>query len=116
MKENGVETAPSDYPEKDKQNLQIGKGGSSEERIDQLRKLMFKVTCVCNDIQLDLDAHPFMPLAQRKEQKRLIDAYDDKIRRIKLEISTAQMLAKMPQNGQDITIKDHFQDHPRNTR
>jgi hypothetical protein len=55
-----------------------------------------------------------MNLAKRKEKKRLLDIYDDRIRRVKLDISTVQALEAMdnvqdPESG----IKRHFQDRSR---
>ncbi len=82
-----------------------------EERIEKLKKALAKITAIRDDIQRKLEANPFMPLAKRKEQKKLIDAYDEKIRRLKLDISTAKMLAKMAETDGDMTIKRHFQDH-----
>jgi chemotaxis protein CheX len=89
------------------------KDDSPEGRIDRLKKALLKITRTRDDIQRNLEANPFMQLAKRKEQKKLIDVYDDKIRKLKLDLSTAKMLAKMAESDGDLTIKRHFQDYQR---
>jgi chemotaxis protein CheX len=101
------ETQPVPEPVKD---------DSPQGRIDRLKSVLLKITRARDDIQRNLDANPFMLLVKRKEQKKLIDAYDEKIRKLKLDISTAKMLAKMADSDGDLTIKQHFQDHPRKNK
>ena len=85
-------------------------------RIGRLKANLSKTIHARDDIQRNLDANPFMLLVKRKEQKKLIDAYDEKIRRLKLDISTAQMLAKMSDGDAEQNIKQHFQDYVRKNR
>jgi chemotaxis protein CheX len=89
------------------------KDDSPEGRIDRLKHALLKITRARDDIQRNLEANPFMQIAKRKEQKKLIDVYDDKIRKLKLDLSTAKMLAKMADGDGDLTIKRHFQDYQR---
>lgn len=95
---------------------ELPKDNSPEGRIERLKMTLMKITRTRDDIQRNLDANPFMLLAKRKEQKKLIDAYDDKIRKLKLDLSTAKMLAKMAENDGDLAIKPHFQDHVRKNK
>jgi hypothetical protein len=89
------------------------KDDSPAGRIDRLKHALLKITRARDDIQRNLEANPFMQIAKRKEQKKLIDVYDDKIRKLKLDLSTAKMLAKMADDNGDLTIKRHFQDYQR---
>ncbi|HOO41113.1 MAG TPA: chemotaxis protein CheX [Syntrophales bacterium] len=87
--------------------------GDYQSRISRLKATLNKLIHARDDIQRSLDSNPFMLLAKRKEQKKRIDVYDAKIRKIKLDISTAQVLAKMPDNNEEPEIKRHFQDYVR---
>ncbi len=92
------------------------KDDSPEGRIERLKAALMKITRARDDIQRNLEANPFMQINKRKEQKKLIDVYDDKIRKLKLDISTAKMLAKLDETGGDLKIKQHFQDHVRKNK
>jgi len=85
-------------------------------RISRLKTTLSKIIHARDDIQRTLDANPFMLLIKRKEQKKLIDAYDEKIRKLKLDISTAQMLAKMSDEDAESNIRQHFQDYVRKNK
>lgn len=92
------------------------KDDSPEGRIDRMKAALLKITRARDEIQRNLEANPFMQLVKRKEQKKLIDVYDDKIRKLKLDLSTAKMLAKMADGEGELTIKRHFQDYQRNDK
>jgi len=87
-----------------------------EGRINRFKATLSKIIHVRDEIQHNLDANPFMLLVERKKQKKLIEAYDVKIRRLKLDISTAQMLAKMADGDAEQNIKQHFQDYVRKNK
>lgn len=92
------------------------KDNSPEGRIERMKAALMKITRDRDDIQRNLEANPFMQINKRKEQKKLIDVYDDKIRKLKLDISTAKMLSKLDESGGDLSIKQHFQDHVRKNK
>lgn len=100
-------------PEEKEQVPKLPQDNSPEGRIERMKAALMKITRARDDIQRNLEANPFMQINKRKEQKKLIDAYDEKIRRLKLDISTAKMLLKLDESGGDLTIKQHFQDHVR---
>jgi chemotaxis protein CheX len=118
--ESGQESEPASTgtaPPGDNQQVpEPEKGDSPQGRIDRLKNALLKITRARDDIQRNLEANPFMLLVKRKEQKKLIDVYDDKIRKLKLDISTAKMLAKMAESDGDLTIKQHFQDYQRKNK
>lgn len=95
---------------------ELPKDDSPEGRIERMKAALMKITRARDDIQRNLEANPFMQINKRKEQKKLIDAYDDKIRKLKLDISTAKMLSKLDETGGDLSIKQHFQDHVRKNK
>ncbi|HPJ96215.1 MAG TPA: chemotaxis protein CheX [Syntrophales bacterium] len=107
-------TIPS--PEAKEPVPELPKDNSPEGRIERLKAALMKITRARDDIQRNLEANPFMQINKRKEQKKLIDVYDEKIRRLKLDISTAKMLAKLDETGGDLAIKQHFQDHVRKNK
>ena len=103
-------------PEEKEPVTESPKDNSPEGRIERLKAALMKITRARDDIQRNLEANPFMQINKRKEQKKLIDVYDEKIRKLKLDISTAKMLAKLDETGGDLKIKQHFQDHVRKNK
>jgi len=92
-----------------------GEETKPESRLDKLKKNLNILGRAREEIFKELESQPFMALAKRKEKKKLLDIYDDRIRKAKLDISTVQALEAMentsdPEKG----IKRHFQDHVRN--
>jgi len=84
-----------------------------ESRLDRLKKNLHKLVREREEIFKELESQPFMALAKRKEKKKLLDAYDDRIRKVKLDISTVQALEAMEKTDPESAIKTHFQDHVR---
>jgi len=92
-----------------------GEETKPESRIDKLKKNLHKLGTARDEIFKELESQPFMALAKRKEKKKLLDIYDDRIRKVKLDISTVQALEVMENNSDpEKSIKRHFQDHVRN--
>lgn len=86
-----------------------------ESRLDKLEKNLRKLARARDELFTELESQPFMVLAKRKEKKRLLDIYDDRIRKVKLDISTVQALEAMEDSpNPEKAIKSHFQDHVRN--
>jgi chemotaxis protein CheX len=108
-----AQAAPTPPREEKQPEPELPKDNSPEGRIERLKAALMKITRARDDIQRHLDANPFMILAKRKEQKKLLDAYDEKIRKLKLDLSTAKMLIKLEESGGNMEIKEHFQDHAR---
>ena len=105
---------PVTFPHQEDTSLQ-SEGIKPELRLDKLKKNLHKLGLTREELYNELESQPFMALAKRKEKRKLLDIYDDKIRRVKLDISTVQALEAM-ENTSDLesAIKTHFQDHVRN--
>ncbi|MDR2860992.1 MAG: chemotaxis protein CheX [Syntrophobacterales bacterium] len=92
-----------------------GEETQPESRLDKLKKNMRKLSQAREELFKELESQPFMVLAKRKEKKKLLDIYDDRLRKIKLDISTVQAIEAMDNTSDpERAIKAHFQDHVRN--
>ena len=66
------------------------------------------------EVQKELVEKPFMPIDRRKKLKKELPIHDAKIRRLKLDITTVEMLSKISQDQLDNPkIPAHFQDQSR---
>ncbi len=83
------------------------------ERLVQLKKILAETISTRDAILKQMKEQPFMEYTQRMRYKKAIPAYDAKIKRMKLDISAAETIAKMSnEDYQNPTIKPHFQHYP----
>ncbi|NLN60002.1 MAG: hypothetical protein GX147_04715 [Deltaproteobacteria bacterium] len=116
VRENEPAAQPEASLQKEEPVEESPGNNTPEERIEKMKAVLKKIIRTRDEIQHNLDANPFMQIDKRKEQKKLLYAYDNKIRRLKLDISTARMLASLEETGENLTIKQHFQDHVRKNK
>jgi len=91
-----------------------GEETKPESRLDKLKRNLHTLGQAREELYKELESQPFMALAKRKEKKKLLGIYDDRIRRVKLDISTVQVLEAMDNDSDpENKIKRHFQDHVR---
>jgi len=83
-------------------------------RLELLKKQLHQENAVRDGIQKLLEEKPFMPIEQRKKLKSAIPAYDAKIRKLRLDIKTIEMLEKLGEGAtKDPEIPKHFQHYDR---
>jgi chemotaxis protein CheX len=96
-------------PEGEKQ-VSIKDAKSDEEKIQILRERLTTFVAKRDDIQKQLRDKPFMPLEQRNKMKKELPLYDEKIRKLKLDIAGIEMMIKMSQEQFDNPkIPTHYQ-------
>jgi len=79
-------------------------------RLELLKKQLHQESAVREGIQKLLEEKPFMPIEQRKKLKSALPAYDARIRKLRLDIKTIEMLEKLGDGAsRDPEIPKHFQ-------
>ena len=83
------------------------------ERIVYLREIMAEANATRDEIMKRLKEQPFMDPALRQRYKRVLPAYDAKIKRLKLDIMAAETILRMSKIDPDnITLKSDYQHYP----
>ncbi len=102
---------PPAPPTEIKKQLSIKDAKNEEEKIQILKERLAEFLTKRNEIQKELLEKPFMPYETRKKLRKELPFYDEKIRRLKLDISAMEMISKMTQDQLDNPKpKPHFQD------
>lgn len=82
-------------------------------RVTQLKQILAEISSSRDIMTKQLNDQPFMEVSQRQRYKKALPAYEAKIKRLKLDISAAETLAKMSKEQlENPTIKPHFQHYP----
>jgi chemotaxis protein CheX len=98
-------------PTEMKKQFSIKDAKNEEEKKQILKEKLAELTAKRSAIQKELLEKPFMPYDQRKKLNKEVPLYDEKIRRLKLDISAMEMISKMTQEQFDNPKpKAHFQD------
>jgi len=85
----------------EQKQISIKDAKSDEEKIMILRERLASFVAKRDDIQKQLRDKPFMPLDQRNKMKKELPMYDDRIRKLKLDIAGIEMMMKMSQEQID---------------
>ena len=90
---------------------------SEMDRKALLRKQLTEVTAMREELMKQLAEKPFMEISQRKKFKQTIPVLDAKIRRLKLDIATLEMMAKISSDElENPTIAPHYQHYDSNKK
>lgn len=80
------------------------------DRLELLKKQLHQESALRDGIQKLLEEKPFMPIEQRKKLKSALPAYDARIRKLRLDVKTIEMLEKLGDGAsRDPEIPKHFQ-------
>lgn len=80
------------------------------DRKGLLKKKLLEITIVRDDMVKQLSEKPFMEMSKRQLFKKRIPALDAHIKRLKLDITTIEMLSNIPEeNMQNPKIVEHYQ-------
>jgi chemotaxis protein CheX len=86
---------------------------SSEERIESLKKELEETKNLKASLEKLLLEKPFMNIQQRQKYKKAIPGYDAKIKRLRLDITAAEMLKDVPvDDSKPVTLPRHYQNYP----
>ena len=84
-----------------------------DNRLAKMNQLLMETSATRNTIMRQLKDQPFMEWQQRQRYNKALPAYDAKIRRLKLDITAAETIAKLSDDDlKNPTIKPHFQHYP----
>lgn len=116
----GKPSLPKTGPEisQDKIDKDLGKSSVIEhkdigDRLNHLKQILAETMVTRDALVKQLKEQPFMEWKQRQRYKKALPAYDAKIKRLKLDITAAETIAKMSKEDFDNpTIKPHFQHYP----
>ncbi len=103
-------------PTSEKTVVEINKQNDEEAMADRgviLREALKESLLLRSNIEKRLSNDPFLELSKRKMLKNKMAEYETKIRRLKLDISTWEMLSKMDSSEFDKPkITANYQNHP----
>lgn len=90
---------------------------SEMDRKDLLKKQLTEATAMREELMKQLAEKPFMEISQRKKFKQMIPVFDAKIKRLKLDMATLKMMARI--SGDELenpTIAPHYQHYDNNKK
>lgn len=86
---------------------------TSDERIEWLKKELEETKQVRASLEKLLLEKPFMNIQIRQKYKKAIPGYDAKIKRLRLDITAAEMLKEVPADDKKPTsLPRHYQNYP----
>lgn len=86
---------------------------TSDERIEWLKKELEETRQVRASLEKLLLEKPFMNIQIRQKYKKAIPGYDAKIKRLRLDITAAEMLREVPVDDKKPTsLPRHYQNYP----
>ncbi|MHB8910058.1 MAG: chemotaxis protein CheX [Syntrophales bacterium] len=86
---------------------------TSDERIEWLKKELEETKQVRASLEKLLLEKPFMNIQIRQKYKKAIPGYDAKIKRLRLDITAAEMLRDVPVDDKKATsLPRHYQNYP----
>lgn len=86
---------------------------TSDERIEWLRKELEETRQVRASLEQLLLEKPFMNIQIRQKYKKAIPGYDAKIKRLRLDITAAEMLREVPADDKKpASLPRHYQNYP----
>jgi chemotaxis protein CheX len=82
------------------------------DRQGLLKKQLAEAIAARDELMKQLAEKPFMEIAQRTKFKKMIPVLDGKIKRLKLDITALDMMAKItPEELENPVIANHYQHH-----
>lgn len=86
---------------------------TSDERIEWLKKELEETKQVRASLEKLLLEKPFMNIQIRQKYKKAIPGYDAKIKRLRLDITAAEMLREVPADDKKaVNLPRHYQNYP----
>jgi chemotaxis protein CheX len=86
---------------------------TSDERIESLKKELEETKQVRASLEKLLLEKPFMNIQIRQKYKKAIPGYDAKIKRLRLDITAAEMLRDVPGDDEKtVNLPRHYQNYP----
>ena len=83
------------------------------DRLTKMKQLLTETSATRNAIMKQLKEQPFMEWQQRQRYNKALPAYEAKIKRLKLDITAAETIAKLSKDDfENPKIKPHFQHYP----
>jgi len=102
--EPAVSPAPPDAPSRPL---------TQEEKIERAKHNLAKMTAQRDDAMRMLKEQPFMEVNKRQNLKKLLPVYEEKIKRLKLDIQAIESIMRMePDDVDNPRISKHFQNYP----
>jgi chemotaxis protein CheX len=84
-----------------------------EERIEWLKKELEETRNLKASLEKLLLEKPFMNIQIRQKYKKAIPGYDAKIKRLRLDITAAEMLREVPvDDSKPVSLPRHYQNYP----
>ncbi len=84
-----------------------------DERIEWLKKQLEETKAVKESLENLLKDKPFMNFQLRQKYKKAIPAYENKLKRIRLDIAAVEMLKAVPANDEvPVDLPRHYQNYP----
>lgn len=84
-----------------------------DKRIAHLKQVLAETIATRDAMMKQIKDQPFMDMTQRQRYKKALPGYDAKIKRLKLDITAAETIAKMTREDfENPTIKTNFQNYP----
>jgi hypothetical protein len=85
-----------------------------EEKLQQAKENLAKVTAQHEEAIRRLKDNPSMELNQRNHLKKLLPVFEDKIKRLKLDVQAIESIMKMaPDDIENPPIAKHYQNYSR---
>jgi len=85
---------------------------AEEDREALLKKQLTEAIAARDELMKQLAEKPFMEISQRTKFKKMIPALDAKIKRLKMDITAMEMMAKITRDGlENPIIATHYQHH-----
>ena len=90
---------------------------AEEDRKALLQKQLTEAIAARDELMKQLAEKPFMEISQRTKFKKMIPALDAKIKRLKMDITAMEMMAKITRDGlENPIIATHYQHHDNNNK
>jgi hypothetical protein len=87
------------------------------DRKTMLKNKLREISAIRDDIVRQLSEKPFMPISQRQHLKKRIPLVDAQIKRLRLDISTIEMLSNISKETmENPTIVQHYQHYDTNKK
>ena len=87
---------------------------TQEEKIERAKETLAKLTEQRNETMRLLKENPFMDLKQRQSLRKILPVYEEKIKRLKLDIQAIESIMKMSfDDMENPKIRKHYQNYNR---
>ncbi len=83
-----------------------------DERIEALKKQLEETKAIKESLENLLKDKPFMNFQMRQKYKKAIPVYENKMKRIRMDIVAVEMLKAVPANDTPVDLPRHYQNYP----